>query len=147
VSSRSSRTALAICALPPAALAVWLLLVVTGPLQRAFWTIEPMTLPEAIALSDPATARWLVLQGADVDAPDRVRAGVLEAGAVRVTPLEAAVRSNGGEWIDLAFALGANPPSGNLQRAYCLAEGLPHQADAWRRLAAHTGVPPPDDCQ
>lgn len=79
------------------------------------------TVPEAIAAGHPARALELLADGADINQPARVRAGVVRPGraAYDVTPLEAAVLVQRSEAVRLLLRSGADPARSPM--AICLA--------------------------
>jgi hypothetical protein len=79
-----------------------------------WWTVAPLwppdevTLPEAIATRNNGEALRLIAQGADPNAPARVRDGLLVNGRdVVVTPVEAAVGAQRADSLRLLLSYGA----------------------------------------
>jgi hypothetical protein len=103
--------ALAIAAaIPPLALAAFtavsLVLAVVG--RHPLWRISDVNLAEAAAMRDAATVVLLIQQGQDPDMPRFVRPGLLARGAVRATPLEAALAEDRVEIVDVLLRHGAS---------------------------------------
>jgi ankyrin repeat protein len=96
-------------ALPPAMLigftAVALVLAFAG--RHPMWPISHPNLTEAAATRDAATVMLLIREGDDPNVARPVRAGILDRGAVRATPLEAALRERRLEIVDILLRHGA----------------------------------------
>lgn len=72
-----------------------------------FWPVEEVSLSEAATLEDIASVVQMIRHGADPSAPAPVRAGVLRAHAVRVTPVEAAVDARRADVLRVLLGNGA----------------------------------------
>src|SRR5919108_5696434 len=79
--------------LPPMGVTLSLAIAVGAELSGSHPLTEgaPRSVPEAIALRDPATAARMVEDGSSADAIGLIRAGVLGDQPILATPLEAAV--------------------------------------------------------
>jgi hypothetical protein len=85
---------------------------------------RPETIPEAIALGNGPRALEMMAEGFDIDAPARIRAGVLDHVEYEVTPLEAALMMQRMEVVRLLVRTGVDVSRST--RAPCLArERLP----------------------
>jgi hypothetical protein len=96
-------------ALPPALLAAFtgvaLLLGLGG--RHPLWPISEPNIAEAAATRDAASVVLLLREGHDPDVARFVRPGVLARGAVRITPLEAALAEQRLEIVDILLRYGA----------------------------------------
>jgi hypothetical protein len=97
-------------ALPPgllgAFIAVALVLGAAG--RHPMWPISQANLAEAAATRDAASVVQLIREGHDPDAAAMVRPGVLARGAVRRTPLEAALEEQRLEIVNILLRHGAS---------------------------------------
>jgi hypothetical protein len=77
--------------------------------RNPFWAADDLTMSEAAALRDPATVLLQLEQGQDPLQRYSVRSGLLGPDALRLTPMEAAIRE---DRIEVAAVLlrGAVPP-------------------------------------
>ena len=99
------------------------------------------TISEAVVTGNPALALELMADGADVDAPARVRPGLLERDVDRLTPLEAALLVRNLELLQLLLDVGATPSASG--REDCLAlEFLPEAIPLLRARHAEVGRAP-----
>jgi hypothetical protein len=106
---RPARALTVAAALPPAALAVFiavsLVLALVG--RHPLWQVSEVNVAEAAATRDAATVVLLIEEGHDPDVPRFVRPGLLARGAVRATPLEAALAEDRLEIVDVLLRHGA----------------------------------------
>lgn len=110
-----------------------------------FWSSSVLTMSEAAAMRDPATVLVLMEQGQDPYAAYPIRAGLIDADGLELTPVEAAVREDRFEvaavilghpasrstervcqWLQLAAAEGAEEVSEYIRRTF------PKDADTCR---------------
>jgi hypothetical protein len=109
-SRAASHRSLAIAAaLPPVVLALFTLasLVLALGGRHPLWRISDMNLAEAAATRDAASVVFLIRQGENPDIARFVRPGVLARGAVRITPLEAALAEERMEIVEVLLRHGA----------------------------------------
>ena len=113
-------------ALPGVALLAVTALVCLAALAGAgpLWPVIPLTLPEAAAMHDDAEILKLVGAGADVNAPDRVRAETLVHDERMFTPLEAAVGARQPQTMRVLLDHGARLDESNWTRLVCFAQRL-----------------------
>lgn len=84
------------------------------------WPPDDVTLAEAVATRNTAEALRLIEHGADLNAPSRVRAGLLTSNYdVSVTPLEAAVGAKRADVLRMLLANGATVDAARLQVLLC----------------------------
>ena len=127
-------------ALPPVALAAFtvvsLVLALAG--RHPLWRISDVNIAEAAATRDAASVVLLIQEGHDPDAPRFVRPGLLGRGAVRVTPLEAAIAEDRLEIVDVLLRHGAS--LSEAQRvAFTCAARLRGDADVVRYFESRGG--------
>jgi len=91
---------------------------------------------------DVGTLVWLIERGADPDAPARVRAPLLGPVDFMVTPVEAVVRADQVEMLDLLLRHGASLDAASRVRLACLARERGTMAVAAYLESA--GAPIPD---
>jgi hypothetical protein len=105
----ASRALVVAAVAPPVALALFtigaLLLSLGG--RHPLWRTADVNLAEAAATRDAASVVFLIAEGHDPDVPRFVRPGVLARGAVRTTPLEAAIAEQRMEIVDILLRHGA----------------------------------------
>lgn len=80
---------------------------------------RPETIPEAIVLGNGPRALEMMAEGADINAPGRIRSGLLDRLEYHVTPLEAALMARRMEIVRLLIRTGAD--ASRSTRAACLA--------------------------
>ena len=97
-------------ALAPVALAVFTAasLVLALVDRHPLWQVSEVNIAEAAATRDAASVVLLIQQGHDPDLPRFVRPGLLARGAVRATPLEAAIAEDRLEIVDVLLRHGAS---------------------------------------
>lgn len=131
-SSKSSSLVLAVVLAAP-------LLVIAGGLSVAagvpgvrgsFWPAPDTNLAEAAAVRDYARVRALAARGARLTERLPVRPGLLRGALPAMTALEAAIRIQSPEMVDILFALGANPGFDEARTLHCLALALDAPAAA-----------------
>lgn len=117
--------------------------------RSPIWPDQDLTLSEAVVTRAEADLVRLLRTGADPNAPYDVRPGLLESRAVRVTPIEAAVRSHDAEMLERLLRHGASIDAAAWNRLRCLAvadEGLAELLERHRPAAAvrrcNDGAPP-----
>jgi hypothetical protein len=145
----SQQTLLAVAfAVPGGALVIATAVMLMGlPLGAdPLWRVEPITLAEASALRDNGEVVRQIEAGADPNAPSRVRADVLRADAVVVTPLEAAVASDRGDMVQVLVEQGATLDAATWNRLACFASRL-EADDALAALEARRPSGAPADCE
>jgi hypothetical protein len=98
---------------------VALALAVAG--RHPMWPLSDANLAEAAATRDAATVVLLIGEGHDPDVPRMVRPGVLARGAVRRTPLEAALEEQRLEIVDVLLRHGAALSEGQRVEFTCAA--------------------------
>lgn len=110
VTRRPPRALAIAAALPPVALAAFtavsLVLALGG--RHPLWRISDVNIAEAAATRDAASVVLLIQEGHDPDIARFVRPGLLERGAIRATPLEAAVAEDRVEIVDVLLRHGAS---------------------------------------
>jgi hypothetical protein len=118
-------------------LAMWLLRV---PPANAG---SDLTLAEAAMLADHADAVRLMHQGADPNAPARVRAATLDFREHVMTPLEAATRSRQSGIMQLLIDSGAWMTATNYPPLWCSANRVPNNGAVLAFLDSHrpAGLP------
>jgi hypothetical protein len=135
-----SRALAVVAAAPPVALALFvvvaLLLAIFG--WHPLWRISDVNLAEAAATRDAASVVLLIEEGHDPDAPRFVRPGVLARGAVRATPLEAALAEDRMEIVDILLRRGATMSEPQRVALTCAARGR-GDADVVRYFEARGG--------
>ena len=97
-----------------------------------------MNIAEAAATRDAASVVLLIGEGEDPDVPRFVRPGVLARGAVRVTPLEAALAEQRLEIVDVLLRHGATLTEPQRQAYTCQARAR-GDADIVRYLEQRGG--------
>ena len=109
-------------ALPPMGLTLSLAIAIGAELcgLHPLTVGEPRSVPEALALRDPATAARMVEDGESVDAIGLIRAGVVGGQPILATPLEAAVMADAAVSFEHLVSHGA-PVTANLG---CLADDV-----------------------
>jgi hypothetical protein len=114
-------------AMPAAAVAMLhlLMLVAAAFDLHPFWRTHPLNLSEAAALHDAGEVVRLIEQGQNPDAPQPVRAGVIDSTARVLTPFEAAVAEDRPEIIALLLRTGAALDTATWTRLYCFAAREP----------------------
>jgi hypothetical protein len=99
--------------------AAWRVLFLSLSMANAgpFWYWEPLTLSEAAALRDAAEVARQLKDGQDPNRAYRVRGGMLYQDTRQLTPMQAAVKADRPEIIDLLHAGGAldDPPDAAAQ--------------------------------
>jgi hypothetical protein len=108
--------------LPPMGVTLSLAIVIGAELSGSHPLTKgaPRSVPEALALRDPATAARMVEDGSSVDAIGLIRAGVLVDQPILATPLEAAVMADAVVSFEYLVSSGA-PVTPNLG---CLADDV-----------------------
>lgn len=89
---------------------------------------RPRTVPEAVAAGNPAQVLEMMAQGADLNAPAHVRAGLLDEREHDLTPIEAAILARRPELLALLLRSGADPlraPAAPCLAGTYLPEALP----------------------
>ncbi len=113
---------------------------VTG--RHPIWSLEPRSLPEAVAFRDAAAVVRRIDSGDDPNRAAEVRAGVVLDDTVSLTPIEAAAAARHREMVQLLLDLGASPDATVWQRAWCISD-----ASAVREvLRAHRPPGAMEDC-
>ena len=123
----SPRVVLRVLVTAPPLMAVLLMAVIStggalsvGPLAPD----PPRNLAEAIALSDAATAAWLLQTGADPNAVYRIRPGLLSGDVdMQVRPLAAAAYTADDVMVRVAQRYGARLPEDEARAAACWLAG------------------------
>lgn len=82
--------------------------------RNPFWSATTLTLSEAAALRDQAAAVVLLESGADPDRPYSVRAGLTADRALDLTPVQAAIREDRPEMVDLLLSHGLVANAGQI---------------------------------
>jgi hypothetical protein len=100
------------------------------------WRSEPLNLAEAAALRDIGEVARLLSQGADPRAERHVRAGFLYTYPARLTPMDAAVRGDRPEIVQLLLDSGLALDADTWRRAWCTAS-----TDEMRRTLIAAQVP------
>ena len=110
VPARPARTLAIAAALPPLALAIFtaLSLALAAVGRHPLWRISDVNIAEAAAARDAASVVLMIQEGHDPNLPRFVRPGLLARGAVRATPLEAALAEDRLEIIDVLLRHGAS---------------------------------------
>jgi hypothetical protein len=111
---------------PPALLAMFIVvaLALAAVGRHPLWPVStPPNLAEAAATRDAATVVLLIREGHDPDVARFVRPGVLARGAVRVTPLEAALAEQRLEIVDVLLRHGASLTEDQRRTFICAARG------------------------
>jgi hypothetical protein len=108
-----------------------------------------ITLSEAAMLADHADVVRMMSQGADPNAPARVRSGLLDFSEHVMSPLEAATRSRQSGIMRLLIDSGAGITATNYQDLWCSANRVPNNQDVIVFLDAHrpAGLAPNGPCQ
>jgi hypothetical protein len=121
-------------------------LVIAGAaLWMAMWLVsvppanagDDLTLAEAAMLADHADVVRLIHQGADPNAPARIRAGTLDFSEHTMTPLEAATRSRQSGIMQLLIDSGATITATNYPPLWCSANRVPNNGAVIAFLDAH----------
>jgi hypothetical protein len=96
--------------LPPALVGLYTIVALTLGLfgRHPMWPMSQPNLAEAAATRDAASVVYLLRQGHDPDVPHMIRPGVLARGAVRRTPLEAALEEQRLEIVNILLRHGAS---------------------------------------
>ena len=100
------------CAAVPGVLVVAataVMLAMAAAERHPLWPHGVVTLPEAAALRDAGEVALLIARGADPNAPDTIRRGMLFDRRARLTPLQAAVAAERAEIVALLLRRGASP--------------------------------------
>jgi hypothetical protein len=108
---RDTRPALwIVAALPPVLLGAFTVIALALGLfgRHPMWPLSQPNLAEAAATRDAASVVLLMREGDDPNAPRMIRAGVLARGAVRRTPLEAALEEQRLEIVSILLRHGAS---------------------------------------
>ncbi len=108
------------------------------------WRVDPVTLPEAVALRDAGEMLRLIRHGVDPNARARVRAGLVGEEAA-LTPLEAAVASRHEEMVAAVLANGARIDPTGWKPIACYSKLQAFDVLEVLRKAAPT-LPVPEDC-
>lgn len=131
----------------PAVLGGIAAVVVVGALfgWHPLWSEPDLTLAEAAALKDRGTMRRLLLDGADPNARERVRAGILKDDELLLTPLEASVGTRTPDALRLLLAHGARFGESERAVVFCLA--TKDEAREILDLLRDGGTAPTPDCE
>lgn len=89
--------------------------------SNPLWRSEPLNLAEAAALRDMGEVARLLSQGADPRPERLVRAGFLYAYPARLTPMDAAVRADRPEIVQLLLDSGLSLDADTWRRVWCVA--------------------------
>jgi hypothetical protein len=110
--ARDSRRLALVVGAPAAGMAVAAVVLVALGLAGAnpLWPRTETTFSEAAALRDQATVVRLLEGGANQDVRYPVRAGLISDEPLELTPMEAAIRENRSEMVDLLVTRRAAPP-------------------------------------
>lgn len=98
-----------------------LTLVLAAGGYNPLWRSEPLNLAEAAALRDPGEVARLLADGADPRTERLVRAGFLYDYPAYLTPVDAAVRTDRAEIVQLLFDSGLSLDADAWRRAWCIA--------------------------
>jgi hypothetical protein len=82
--------------------------------RNPFWSATMLTLSEAAALHDQAAAVVLLESGADPHRPYSVRAGLTADRALELTPVQAAIREDRPEMVELLLSHGLAVNAGQI---------------------------------
>lgn len=108
-------------AAPGMALTAWLSMALLGA-GPVLDPVEPLTLPEAVAIGAPAEAIRLMRRGTDPNRPAAVRVSIFERNVGELTPLEAAAAARRADMLALLVDRGAVLHDGNYPSVWCLAQ-------------------------
>jgi hypothetical protein len=122
--TRSRAGALLIAAPPTCAALIWAAVLaaagVTG--RHPVWDVQPRNVAEAVALRDGGAVVRFARQGANLDAAQPIRAGILSNNAITLTPVSAAAAMEEPEMLQVLLDLGASVNTGNWERAFCISD-------------------------